>query len=105
MLKNENDSDEENHEQIDIERVKKFLQECEVLNELEDDHIIKTYVFFFGDQKELPEIVLEYCESNLKKRIKKLTSEERTQVIADVNSAMKKSPFKRNHPLRSETRK
>lgn len=73
-----------------LNKRKKFLQECEVLNELEDEHIIKTHGFFFGDQNEPPTIILEYCESNLKKRIKKITKEERIKIIVDISSAMKK---------------
>lgn len=90
--KGENDTydDDENEFIIDVDRVKRFLNEYEVLNQIDHPNIIKTYGFFFGDAKHSPSILLEFCPSNLKKRIKKLQEEERISIIVEIASAMKK---------------
>lgn len=66
------------------------MQECEVLNRLNHPNIVKTFGFYFGDRSHPPLILLEHCESNLKKRIRKLTNEERTSAIVNLSLAMKK---------------
>lgn len=50
ITKKEGDEDN-NHKEIDNEQAKKIIKESEVLNKFEDEHIIKTYGFFFGDEK------------------------------------------------------
>lgn len=66
------------------------MKEYEVLNGLEDPNIIKAIGFYFGDSNHEPAILLEYCESNLKKRVKKLSDKERISIIVSLCSAMKK---------------
>ena len=75
---------------VGIEKLRQFIQECEVINSLNHPNIIKTYGFFCGDKTHQPSIVREYCESNLKRKIKELNDEERIQLIIDVSSAMNK---------------
>lgn len=87
---NDDESDEEEHcASINIERMKQLIKECEVLNSLNHPNIIKTFGFYFGDSTHEPAILLEYCQSNLKKRIKKLNDKERISVIVSLCSAMK----------------
>lgn len=49
---------------------------------------MKTFGFFYGDSSHAPSILLEFCPSNLKKRVKKLTNRERVRVIIELSSAM-----------------
>ena len=69
--------------------MRRFLQEYEFLNSLNHPNIIKTFGISFGDPKHPPAILLEYCPSNLKKKIKKLNDNERICAIVDISSAMK----------------
>ena len=93
--KEEEDEEEEEEEEkgeikeINFEVVTKFLRECEILNELKDPRIIRTYGFFTGDEDNPPAILLELCETNLKKKIKNLSNQERRKIIFDVSLAMK----------------
>lgn len=90
ILEFENDDDDENKEvKIDIEKLKRFGLEHEVLNQLDHPNIIKTYGICFGDSSHEPAILLQYCPSSLKKRIKKLSDSEKKQVIMELCSAMK----------------
>ena len=50
--------------------------------------IVRAVGFCFGDSGHSPSILLEFCASNLKRRIKKLTASERVGVIVEVSSAM-----------------
>ena len=90
-----NDDDDENEnekdEKIDInmKNVRRFLCECESINHLDHKNIIKAFDVSFGDSTHPPAILLEYCASNLKKKIKKLTESERINAIVDISSAMK----------------
>lgn len=61
------DEDDEPNIEFDIERLKRMMRECEALNNLDHPNIIKTFGFFFGDSTHEPAILLEHCESNLKK--------------------------------------
>lgn len=84
------DNDDDNQEpKVGIEQLRRLIREYEVLNSLDHPNIIKTYGFFFGDSTHFPAILLEYCQSNLKKRIKKLTDNERISAILGLSSAMK----------------
>ena len=87
---NENDEDDKSEIDIDVNKVRSFFTECEVLHKIDHPNIIKTYGFFFGDKTHEPAILLEYCEANLRKRIKKLSEAERISVIVDISSAMKR---------------
>lgn len=85
----DDDDDDDDNIEIDYEKMRKFMQEYEILNRLDHPNILKTFGFCLGDPKHSPSILLEYCPSNLKKRIKKLTDSERISIIFDVSSAMK----------------
>ena len=89
-MEKETSVEDDENESKKMNQMIKFFQECEVLNGLDDINIVKTYGFFPGDCNEPPAIVLDYCESNLKKRIKDLSNDERIKIIFDVSSAMKK---------------
>lgn len=87
--KNSDDySDEESD--YDFSKLGRFVRECEVLNNLDHPNIIKTYGFCFGDSTHEPAILLEYCYSNLKKKVKRLSDKERISAIINLSSAMKK---------------
>ena len=85
----DDDDDDDSNIEFDIERLKRMMRECEALNNLDHPNIIKTFGFFFGDSTHEPAILLERCESNLKKRIKKISNKERISAIIDLSSAMK----------------
>lgn len=84
-----NDEDYQNENDIDIDKLKRFVKESEVLNQLEHENIVKMFGFFFGNRRQEPAILLEYCESNLKRRVKKLSNEDRRRIIVELSSAMK----------------
>ena len=63
--------------------------EFQLINHLDHKNIIKAFDVSFGDSTHPPAILLEYCASNLKKKIKKLTESERINAIVDISSAMK----------------
>lgn len=86
---NENDDDDDNVVNIGIDKMRRFLQEYEVLNQMYHPNVIKAFGFSFGDEENPPAILLEYCPTNLKKKIKRLTNEERINAIVDISSAMK----------------
>lgn len=86
----DDDEDDDKEISIDVERLKRFLLEYEVLNKLDHPNIIKAFGFCFGDAKHPPAILLEYCPSNLKKKVKKLTKEQKILIIIEICSAMKK---------------
>ncbi|KAK8850305.1 hypothetical protein M9Y10_018434 [Tritrichomonas musculus] len=90
-LYKENDDDDDDNDKIviNIDNMRRFLQEYEVLNQLNHPNIIKALGISFGDANHAPAILLEYCVSNLKKKIKKLDKQERIEAIVDICSAMK----------------
>lgn len=55
----------------DYSKFSRFNRECEVLNNLDHPNIIKTYEVCFGDSTRKPSILLEYCHSDLKKKVRK----------------------------------
>lgn len=88
---NDDDDDEDNEEKVarNTASMRKFLLEYESINQLDHKNIIKAFGIYFGDEEHAPSILLEYCVSNLKKKIKKLTNSERIRAIVDISSAMK----------------
>ena len=89
---NDDDDDDDADEgkvAINIENARRFLLEYESINQLDHANIIKAFGISFGDSTHPPAILLEYCVSNLKKKIKKLTNSERICAIVDLSSAMK----------------
>ncbi|KAK8845156.1 hypothetical protein M9Y10_021338 [Tritrichomonas musculus] len=85
----DDDEEEEGKVVINFKNVQRFLLEYESLNQLDHANIIKAFGISFGDATHPPAILLEYCASNLKKKIKKLTNSERICAIVDISSAMK----------------
>lgn len=85
----DNNDDDDDNFSIDINKMKHFLREYEILNQIDHPNIIKTYGFCFGDKTQEPVILLEYCPSSLKKKIKKLNKNEKIQIIIGIISAMK----------------
>lgn len=69
--------------------MRRFVLEYESINHLDHPNIIKAFGISFGDSTHSPAILLEYCVSNLKKMIKKMSDSERVSAIVDISSAMK----------------
>ena len=92
LIVTKGDSDYEEEEEkplIDADNARRFLREYENINALSHPNIIKVFGINFGDTTHPPSILLEYCPSNLKKKIKKLTDLERIGAIVDLSNAMK----------------
>ena len=85
---NEDDDDEEKFF-ISADNARRLLREYEGINGLNHANIVKAFGISFGDSTHPPAILLEYCSSTLKKKIKKLTDSERICAIVDLSSAMK----------------
>lgn len=85
---NTDDADDDNFN-IDFEKIKRFFQEYEIMNNLNHPNIIKAFGFCFGDSKHKPSILLEFCPFNLKKCIKTLNDNQRIAVIIEISDAMK----------------
>lgn len=68
---NQEEEEEDNKEEqsLDVDKVRPFLNEYEILNQMNNVSIVKTYGFFMGDKMRLHSILLEYCPINLKKFI------------------------------------
>ncbi|OHS96779.1 hypothetical protein TRFO_36965 [Tritrichomonas foetus] len=71
-----------------IKEIKNFIKEFEILSQISHHNILKTYGICYGDSTHSPSILLEYCPTNLKKSIKKLTQEEQKQIILEIISGM-----------------
>lgn len=71
-------------------QIRRFLQEYEILNQIDDQNIIKSYGIFNGDETSQPAILLQYCPKNLKKNVKFLTDVEKITVIFEICLGMKK---------------
>ena len=84
-----NDDDDEGKFVFNIENARRFLFEYEGITQLDHANIVKAFGISFGGSTHPPVILLEYCVSNLKKKIKKLTDSERVCAIADLSQAMK----------------
>lgn len=57
---------------IDIDHMRYFFGEYEMLNLIHHPNIITAYSFFFGDQHNPPAILLEYCGHTLANSIRRL---------------------------------
>ena len=79
---------EEEDIKIDLKKVKDIFKEHEILKNLNHPNIIKIYGFFFGDHKNPPAILLEYCKFNFKKAIHSLEDIDLIGVIYEICSAM-----------------
>lgn len=68
----DDDDEEEEKSVINFEKMRQFLREYESINQLDHANIIKAFGISFGDATHSPAILLEYCASKLRKKIKKL---------------------------------
>ncbi|KAK8840115.1 hypothetical protein M9Y10_031053 [Tritrichomonas musculus] len=93
VIGSENDDDDDDEGEgkfvFNIENARRFLLEYESIAQLDHANIVKAFGISFGDSTHPPAILLEYCVSNLKKKIKKLTDSERICAIVDLSEAMK----------------
>ncbi|KAK8883863.1 hypothetical protein M9Y10_042963 [Tritrichomonas musculus] len=91
------DSDDENEDEnddkieIDFEKMKKFFYEYELLNQLDHPNVVKTFGFCYGNRKQPPSILLEYCPFNLRDFIlkRKLKDVDIVRIIVEICNAMK----------------
>lgn len=72
-------------EELEEENIEIGLKKVKNLNH---QNIIKIYGFFFGDHKNPPAILLEYCKFNLEKAIQHLDDIDLIGVIYEICSAM-----------------
>lgn len=98
IIEKEKKVDEEEEEEeskdfysIDIEKVKRFFAEYEILNNLNHINIIKTFGFCTGDETHQPAMLLEYCPKNLKDFIeaKHYSPTDIILIIVQICKAMK----------------
>ena len=57
-------------ENATVENLRQFLNEYEIMNLLNHPNILKAFGVFLSDEKSLPSILLEYCQTNLAAVIK-----------------------------------
>lgn len=72
-----------------LNNFKRFLQEYEMLNQIDHPNIIKTFGFCYGDKKHQPTILLEFCPYSLNKIVNTLNDKERVSIIYEICLAMK----------------
>lgn len=82
------DSDSDEIE-LDIDKIRRFYNEYLLISQLNHQHIIKAFGFFYGNKKNPPSILLEYCPCNLKKNIHNLNDSDRKRIIIEICDAMK----------------
>ncbi|OHT16207.1 hypothetical protein TRFO_13366 [Tritrichomonas foetus] len=85
------DGEEETNKQkfkTEFEKLQYFMKEYEIICQISHKNIIKTYGICYGNEKNPPSILLEYCPFNLKKRVKKLNDENRYQIISEIIEGM-----------------
>ena len=69
-------------------KMKKLLQEIEIINHLDHPNIIKGYGICFGDESHLPSILIEYCPKNLNEAIKDMDDIKRVTTVFEICLAM-----------------
>lgn len=69
-------------------KMKKLLQEIEIINHLDHYNIIKGYGICFGDETHLPSILIEYCPKNLNEAINDMNDIKRVTTIYEICLAM-----------------
>lgn len=72
----------------DTDILTKYLNELELLNQLNHPNIIKTFGFFFGDEENKASLLTEYCPHCLKSCVVNLSKSERISVIVEVSEVM-----------------
>ena len=68
--------------------LQRLLQEYEILQLLKHRNIIRSFGFFYGDEKHPPSILLEYCPSNLVNKVKSMNDIERVCAIIEISLGM-----------------
>lgn len=71
-----------------FENLKRFIQEYEIIIQLNHPNIIKSFGFFYGDKKYNPCILLEYFKKNLEQSIQDLSDVELVEIIYEISDAM-----------------
>lgn len=82
--------DDDESEKSNYEKMKRLIQEYELLKLLNHPNIVKEFGIFLGKESNPPCIVLEYCPTNLMKSVKKLTNVERVVIIYQISNVMQK---------------
>lgn len=65
-----------------------YLNELELLNQLNHPNIIKTFGIFFGDDDNPPSLLTEYCPHCLKTCIENLSKSEKISIIVEISEVM-----------------
>ena len=66
----------------DMEKLKKLLNEYEIITSLHHPNIIETYGFCFGDSINPPSILLQFCPHSLQEAISNMTEIEKVCSIS-----------------------
>ncbi|OHT10878.1 hypothetical protein TRFO_19669 [Tritrichomonas foetus] len=77
-----------NEENFDMDSIQKLLQEYEILSQIKHKNIQKVYGVCYGDDNNLPSILLKYQKRNLFSAINDLNFQEKLHVILDVCEGM-----------------
>lgn len=78
-------------EGLTIEKLKRFLQEYEILNQLVHPNIVKVYGFYYGNSSHGPSILLEFCPKNLVNEVvnKSLSNVQIACIVYQIVEGMK----------------
>ncbi|OHT05946.1 hypothetical protein TRFO_26160 [Tritrichomonas foetus] len=88
---NENEEeqcDDTKMSQLQFDKIRNFLKEYEIMTNICHPNIIKSHGICYGDSKNPPSILLEYCSHTLKTYITKLSEEEIEQIIKEIIEGM-----------------
>lgn len=69
---------------IDTDKIRRFYNEYLLISQLNHQHIIKAFGFFYGNKTNPPSILLEYCPRSLKKHIHNLNDSDRKRIIIEI---------------------
>lgn len=75
-------------DKCDIKKIKQFMKEYEILNNLNHPNIVRTYGFFMGDEKAAPSILLEFCKQDLTDAIKPQNHNTNDKIVIWVYQIM-----------------
>lgn len=87
---NDVEEDEEGNanEIVDIDHIRYFYGEYQMLYLINHPNIIKAYSFFIGDPHNPPAILLEYCSHSLHNSIRLLRNTDLISIIYEIAGAM-----------------
>lgn len=71
-----------------FEQIKRLLQEYEILHLLNHRNVIRSFGFFYGDEKHSPSILLELCPYNLVTKVRNMNDCERVCCIIEISLGM-----------------